>query len=134
VLVLRRLRQGAQSEAQGQALAQELFDAFCCDMDRNLREMGVGDLSVPKEMKRLAEAFYGRQKAYEESLSQADPADFTAALGRNVFSGDGRKAARLASYAGRAAAQLDSVDAAALAGGRLAFSDPDAIFAGAEPL
>src|SRR5882724_9487190 len=43
VLVLRRLRQGPRSAA----LAQGLFDAFCRDMDHNLRELGVGDLSVP---------------------------------------------------------------------------------------
>ena len=31
--------------------------------------MGVGDLAVPKEMRRVAEAFYGRAKAYESALA-----------------------------------------------------------------
>jgi cytochrome b pre-mRNA-processing protein 3 len=134
VLVLRRLRQTAPNQAQSRTLAQGLFDAFCRDMDHNLREMGVGDLLVPKEMKRLAEAFYGRQRAYEDALSRAGPAELAAALARNVFSGDGRTAERLAGYAGRAAVQLETIDGAALAGGRLAFFDPDAILADAGPV
>jgi cytochrome b pre-mRNA-processing protein 3 len=131
VLVLRRLRRDAGLAK----LAQGLFDSFCRDMDHNLREMGVSDLSVPKEMKRLGEAFYGRQRAYEEALSGNDAVPLAAALGRNVFSGDHpRAAALLADYALRAAARLDATDAAALVRGQLAFFDPDAILAGAEPL
>ena len=41
-LVLRRLR----GSATGAVLSQALFDRFCADMDANLREMGVGDLTV----------------------------------------------------------------------------------------
>ena len=55
-LVLDRLA----DEPQLQELGQALFDHFCTDMDQNLREMGVGDLSVPKHMQRIGEAFYGR--------------------------------------------------------------------------
>ena len=55
-LVLRRLR---TTEAAA-SLSQALFDRFCNDMDDNLREMGVGDLTVPKRMQAFGEAFYGR--------------------------------------------------------------------------
>ena len=55
-LMLRRLK----SAAGGAALSQALFDHFCNDMDDNLREMGVGDLTVPKKMQAFGEAFYGR--------------------------------------------------------------------------
>jgi cytochrome b pre-mRNA-processing protein 3 len=134
VLVLRRLRHGAQIDPRSQALARGLFDAFCRDMDHSLREMGVGDLSVPREMKRLAEAFYGRQRAYEDALSRAEPADLAATLVRNVFSGDAGRAPAFASYVRRAAAALEMTDMAVLARGQLAFFDPDAILAGAEPL
>jgi cytochrome b pre-mRNA-processing protein 3 len=127
MLVLRRLLREPQGEGAAQSLAQGLFDAFCRDMDHNLREMGVGDLSVPKEMKRLAEAFYGRQRAYEDALASDDPAELAEALRRNVFSGLGPHAERLASYARRTAAQLEATDDAALA--RLAFLDADAILA-----
>ena len=59
-------------EAEGAAarpLGQALFDHFCSDMDANLREMGVGDMAVPRKMKAIAEAFYGRKRAYEAALA-----------------------------------------------------------------
>src|SRR6478735_9476386 len=59
-------------EPQLRELGQALFDHFCTDMDRNLREMGVGDLSVPKHMQRVGEAFYGRAQAYKEGLAHKD--------------------------------------------------------------
>src|SRR6202034_1850226 len=61
VLLLRRL-------GPGHRLGQRVFDAFCRDLDDNLREMGVGDMAVPKHMRRFAEAFYGRQDAYIAAL------------------------------------------------------------------
>jgi len=63
-LVLYRLTDEPALKEFGQAL----FDRFCQDMDHNLREMGVGDLSVPKEMRRIGEAFYGRAQAYRTAL------------------------------------------------------------------
>ena len=54
VLLLRRLNE----EPDGAPWGQAVFDLFCQDMDDNLREMGVGDLAVPKEMQRIGEAFY----------------------------------------------------------------------------
>ena len=55
-MVLRRLK----PIEGGAGLSQALFDRFCDDMDANLREMGVGDLTVPKRMQAFGEAFYGR--------------------------------------------------------------------------
>jgi cytochrome b pre-mRNA-processing protein 3 len=53
----------------GASVSQALFDRFCDDMDANLREMGVGDLTVPKRMQAFGEAFYGRAAAYDLALS-----------------------------------------------------------------
>ena len=50
-------------------MSQALFDHFCTDMDDNLREMGVGDLTVPKRMQAFGEAFYGRTAAYDLALT-----------------------------------------------------------------
>src|SRR5262245_14657948 len=55
VVVLRRL----EAEPDSRELGQGLFDRFCSDMDANLREIGIGDLKVPQEMRRMGEAFYG---------------------------------------------------------------------------
>lgn len=82
-LVLRRLREDAPAEA-----GQALFNRFCADMDGNLREMGVGDLTVPKRMRKFGEAFYGRAAAYDAALAQPSPREvLVAALDRNVFGG-----------------------------------------------
>ena len=68
-----------------QKLGQGIFDRFCQDMDHNLREMGVGDLSVPKEMQRMGEAFYGRAQAYRSALAAADEGALVEALTRNIY-------------------------------------------------
>lgn len=54
--VRRLLSLGHDGQAEGQAL----FDLMIADLDANLRELGVGDLSVGKQVKRLAGQFYAR--------------------------------------------------------------------------
>jgi cytochrome b pre-mRNA-processing protein 3 len=124
VLFLRRL----ESEALPiRALGQGLFDQFCRDMDDNMREMGVGDLAVPRSMRRIGEAFYGRQAAYRAALDAPDDEPLAAALRRNVFA-DGsqpRVALRLAVYVREAVRRLAAQDGFARA--RLAFPDPEQI-------
>jgi cytochrome b pre-mRNA-processing protein 3 len=66
------------------AVSQAFFDAMFTDMDRGLREMGTGDLSVGRHVKRMAQGFYGRIRAYQEGLERGDPA-LGAALARNLF-------------------------------------------------
>jgi cytochrome b pre-mRNA-processing protein 3 len=108
-------------------LGQELFDAFCRDLDANLREMGVGDLAVPKRMRAFAEAFYGRQAAYLAGLDAADERVFEKALARNIFAeGNGAGAAQLARYARAAVARLDAQDDGALMRGEIVFPSPEA--------
>ena len=83
VLLLRQLTEARTAGAS--PTGQRLFDRFCRDIDDNFREMGVGDLAVPKEMQKVAEAFYGRAKAYESALAGDDAAALEAAVARNVF-------------------------------------------------
>jgi cytochrome b pre-mRNA-processing protein 3 len=93
-LVLRRL----QAVEGGNGMSQALFDRFCADMDDNLREMGVGDLTVPKRMQAFGEAFYGRSAAYDLAFEAGDE-DLAQALSKNVFNGEGLDGARaLAAY------------------------------------
>ena len=113
VLVLRQLRAAQPSGGPGaQSLGQQVFDRFCEDMDDNFREMGVGDLAVPKEMRRVGEAFYGRAKAYEAALSAGDAEALAGALARNVFGEEGSTAGpplgarRLAGYMQEVSARL----------------------------
>jgi cytochrome b pre-mRNA-processing protein 3 len=123
-ILLRRLREG---DAPAKAIGQSVFDLFCRDMDRSLRELGVGDLAVPKKMRRLGEAFYGRAAAYEGGLAGDDMEGLAAAIDRNVFAGAHRSEARaLAAYAKAAATGLASVPTGALVAGHLSFPDPAA--------
>lgn len=128
VLILRRLSGGPAGAGKGKArLGQGLFDRFCRDLDSNLREMGVGDLKVPKEMRRFGEAFYGRQAAYGAALAAADHAALEKAFARNIFevAGADDRAARLARYVRAAAAQLDAEDDGTLIAGTVNFPDPE---------
>jgi len=83
ILLLERLR-GLSGEAGD--VRQALFDAYLRSLDDALRDMGVGDLSVGKKMRKLGEAFYGRAKSYEAALGQPAPA-LEALLARTVFEG-----------------------------------------------
>src|SRR5258708_18558545 len=74
-------------EAELRELGQALFDRFCQDMDHNLREMGIGDLSVPKEMQRMGQPFYGRAHAYKAALVASAQDALVEALARNIYGG-----------------------------------------------
>ena len=121
-LVIRRLR--ADADARGAPLAQAVFDAMFADMDQNLREMGVSDLSVGKRVRGMWEAFHGRALAYEAALDSAAPDALAEALARNVWRGEppaGDVAARLAAVARAQAAHLAGQGIDSMAAGRVAF-------------
>jgi len=130
VLLLNRLSrdEARKRDRQGRTIGQRLFDRFCRDLDDNLREMGVGDLAVPRRMRRFGEAFYGRQAAYATALAAADPQPLENALARNIFgvAGADERAACLARYMRAAATQLDSEAADTLATGKAVFPSPEA--------
>jgi cytochrome b pre-mRNA-processing protein 3 len=116
-IVLLRLKQ-----KDDQGLAQALFDDFCSDMDANLREMGVGDLTVPKRMRAFGEAFYGRSAAYDRALAEGQE-PLAQALDKNIYNGrDIENARRLAAYTADAIATLAGSDEATLSAG-LRFPD-----------
>ena len=125
VLFLRRLEGEAGSTRQ---VGQDLFDQFCRDMDDNLREMGVGDLAVPRRMRRIGEAFYGRQAAYGAALDAPGGDRLAAALQRNVFGGarDGAGAHKLAAYVREAERQLVAENT--FERDQPAFPDPEQVF------
>lgn len=67
------------------ALSQQAFNAFFRQMELSLREAGVGDLGVPRHMKRMMSGFNGRVRHYWQAVDNNDPADLVAALTRNVY-------------------------------------------------
>jgi len=120
-LVLERIA----AEPGLRALGQGLFDRFWQDMDHNLREMGIGDLSVPKKMRTLGEAYYGRTQAYRAALAETSDRALIAALARNIYGGAQDDAAsRLAAYMRLAVRDLAAQPVERLAGGTVHFPDP----------
>jgi cytochrome b pre-mRNA-processing protein 3 len=124
VLVLGRMETAGE---RGQALRQQLFDLFCVDMDRSLREMGVGDMSVPRRVRKMAQSAYGRLAAYGLGLKAGD-GSLVDAVARNVFPGAAAPAgaAPLAAYMRAAAALLASQPAPELCAGRVSWPEPAA--------
>ncbi|HYC15734.1 MAG TPA: ubiquinol-cytochrome C chaperone family protein [Pseudolabrys sp.] len=109
-------------------LGQALFDRFCRDMDHNLREMGVGDLAVPKEMRRMGEAFYGRAKAYRTALAAHGEQALVETMMKNVYNGAPPRPtapARLAAYVREAVRDIGLQQPAALMTGELRLPDPE---------
>jgi cytochrome b pre-mRNA-processing protein 3 len=115
-------------EAAAAPIGQQLFDVFCRDLDDNLREMGVGDLAVPRKMRRFGEAFYGRQAVYRAALASADGRQLEKAFARNIFgvSGDDDGAVRLARYTRALTRRLDAEGEDVLLAGSAVFPSPEA--------
>lgn len=124
VLLLARLD---RAEPAARGIGQSLFDRFCRDLDANLREMGVGDLAVPKRMRQFGEAFYGRQAAYLAAFAAPDRRKLEKALARNIFQGIDGGPRHLARYARALARRFEVQGQAALLRGAVAFPDPEAI-------
>ncbi len=109
-LVQRRFKAlGAEAEKPAQLLTDCLF----ADLDGAIREIGVSDIGVPRKMKMLAEAYFGRMAAYDAMLRE--DGDVAATLARNVLgmgkgATDHAAASGLAGYVGRISAMLSQRD------------------------
>jgi cytochrome b pre-mRNA-processing protein 3 len=122
VLVLRRLN---RMDPPAPEIAQDLTDVIFRSFEIALREMGVGDISVPKRMKSVAGAFLGRATAYDMALRRGTPA-LKASLARNVY--DGRKNPdRLARYVETANEALVEASLEAFTRGPVPFPEPAAV-------
>jgi cytochrome b pre-mRNA-processing protein 3 len=123
-LYLHRLK---REQPRPAVLGQVFFDTMFADFDQSLREIGVGDLSVGRHIRRMVEGFYGRVAAYEVGLS-GDDASLGAALARNVYGTvpdiDPACVAALAGYLRREAEHLEAQPGAALAAGNPLFGEP----------
>jgi cytochrome b pre-mRNA-processing protein 3 len=114
-------------EPQLRELGQGLFDHFCADMDHSLREMGIGDLSVPKHMQRVGEAFYGRAQAYRAGLAHDGQQALMDALERNIYGREAGSRAvtrRLAAYMRGTVGDLRVQPASQVLAGKLTMPDP----------
>lgn len=115
VLLVERLKgQGAAARETSQAV----FDAYLRGLDDAFRELGVGDVAVPRRMKKLGQAFYGRLRSYGQA---PDPAALEALIGRTLPEAD---AAELAAYVAAARDHLAAQPLENLMAGRVTWPAP----------
>jgi cytochrome b pre-mRNA-processing protein 3 len=118
VLVMHRLQ-------SPRGASQKLFDLLFADMDRSLREMGVGDMSVGKKIAPMIQAFYGRAKAYQQAFDQSG-GELALALQRNIYGATVASDAdikRMTDYVRRTVVSLAGQDSNAIARGVIIFSN-----------
>ncbi len=109
----------------GDDVSQALVDAMVEDLDRNLREMGVGDLSVGKRVRKLVGHFYAMAAACRDGLNRGD-ATLCGALNDYVYGAGGPSPAALqamASYLRACMADLEDQIVADLSAGRVRFAE-----------
>lgn len=120
-LVMERLAREPAFAATGQAV----LDTMITDMDRSVREMGVGDLSVGRKVKGLVRHFYGLAEACREGLRQGDDV-LAVVLSRNLYGAatpDPDALRQLVAYVRASAAALERQPAGELVAGMPAFAE-----------
>ena len=118
VLALVLIRLEAEGDGARQFSA-DLTERFIADMDGSLRQMGIGDPTVGKQVGHMVGALGGRLGAYREALAGREP--LGEALARNLYRGTVAPEA-LAWSEGevrRLVAKIDALPEAALREGRL---------------
>jgi cytochrome b pre-mRNA-processing protein 3 len=133
-LVLRRIRLDDAKIEHHDKVAQAVFDSMIADMDRSLREMGVGDLRVGKRVKAMAQAFYGHVKAYDQGIDADDDRVLGDTLLRNLYgtSENDRSelssaAAAVAKYVRQEVINLENQSLKQIIGGEVAFGRPNSV-------
>lgn len=119
-LVLERLR---TLPSAAPTLPRLLVEAFITDMDDSLREMGTGDLAVPKKVRRAAAGLYERGADYKAALSAGDGEALAGALAKHAYAGGvvNEASRTLATYARSAASMLAGQNEASVLAGQLEF-------------
>ena len=120
-LLFRRLRAETGDRKE---FSQAVFDLFFRDMDRSLREMGAGDLAVPKKIQKMGNLFFGLLAALNAGLDMNDPLAVEAVLTKNIYDGaSGPDVAAMAHYLMAQSAVLSSQAEADILQGKIAFGE-----------
>ena len=121
-LLFRRLR---AETGTNKNFSQAVFDLFFKDMDRSLREMGVGDLGVPKRIQKMGNVFFGLLAALSEAMDAKDLSAVENVLSRNVFAdGHGTQVRAMAEYLLRQDALVATQSTDTITGGTIEFESP----------
>jgi cytochrome b pre-mRNA-processing protein 3 len=123
-LVLARLdREGDAGQGTGRAM----LEAFVADMDDACRRLGIGDMGVPRYVKKAAAAVLERGNGYRAAMAgDADDSALADVLAAEIWReplADAGGARALAAYVRRAVARLEAQDGTALVGGAVVFPE-----------
>jgi len=78
-LIISRLR---EVNPNGKDISQKLLEVIVKDFENSLRELGVGDLSVGKKVRKMIEGYYGRANSYRDFDKEIEA---RRALRRNLY-------------------------------------------------
>jgi cytochrome b pre-mRNA-processing protein 3 len=126
IVLILYFRRTAASGRSGQEIAQEIIDAFFEDVDHSIRELGIGDMGVPKRVKKFARMYYGRLEAYASALDAGDLSALKTALQRNIRPDetDAPDMSALAAYMIAAEEALKHVGEDVIASGDISLVEP----------
>src|SRR5262245_14860453 len=116
--VLERLQQEGE---EGADLGRALNEVFVTDMDDYLREIGVGDLSVPRHVKKAAGALYECVRDYRAALQHQGHEQLEEVLKRVLLPDAEAAAPSVAAYLREVAGLLAAQPANALLSGEVSF-------------
>ena len=85
VLVLERLRAGSEA---AKSVARAIVEAFVRDLDGSMREMAVGDTSVPRKVRKAAGGLYDRDALYRQAFEGDKDMTAAALADELIFDGN----------------------------------------------
>ena len=121
-LVLRRLR---ALPVPGPEVAQNLVDTMIHNFDITLRQEGIGDVAVPKRIKKYAQAYAGRYSAYSAALDAKDDVHLSTSLTRNL--GEALDVARMIRFVRQTENSFETCDLPVFTDGEIPFPDASTV-------
>ena len=118
-LALERIR---SEGANGDELARALLETFVTDIDDNMREIGIGDMGVPRRVKKAAAALHEQMEVYRAAITESSDTQLNAATTRYIVGQDGiNQSSVVASYIRRASNHLAQQSWGEIEAGRITF-------------
>ncbi len=102
------------------SLSQEVFDLFVADVERALRELGIGDTSVPKRKKSMVRSFYGQIEDFDSPLDDKDTELLVERINQRFHEGQNQSGSQLlADYVCKLDLELSAIDMKIIKAGKL---------------
>ena len=111
---------------EARSFSQSVFDSALTQIERSMRESGVGDLTIPKRLDKMSRLHYGHINAFDAALRAENPrAALCTTLAANLA--EGVDAKRLADYTWQQVRHIEQLDPAVIVRGRAELFVRDAV-------